>query len=119
MNIDRKRFSEVLKNVKDREQKSQTDVLHLVHSAVPLDKLTHSPEWNSFLQLIEGMIELEQKKYEGLHKQIVDPNMVNVEKIMLVKQQITASLSRLATLIETRDLPKQILAAAEQAKRNI
>ena len=117
MTVDRKRFDETVN--KRKEEHHISEVLHLVHAAVPIEKVTQSPEWNSFLQLIEGLIENEQRKYETLHKQLVDPNTVNTDKIMLLKQQITASLSRIEAWIEARDLPGKVLTAADKAKRNI
>lgn len=115
--IDRKRFNETL--TKKKEESKVSDVLHLVHAAVPIDNITKSSDWNSFLQLIEGMIESEQRKFEPLNKKLSDPKTVNVDEIMLLKSQITVSLSRIEALIEVRDLPKQILEAVDKVKTSI
>jgi len=117
MSIDKNRFTESVN--KHRQESRISDVLQLVHAAVPIDKVTQSPEWNSVLQLIQGMIDAEQAKYEDLHKKFVAPQLVNHDQIMLMKQQITASLSRISTLIEVRDLPKTVLDAAAKVKNNL
>lgn len=96
-----------------------SDVLHLVHAAVPIEHITKSSDWNSFLQLIEGMIEVEQRKFEPLNKKLSSPNTVNVDEIMLLKAQLTVCLSRIDTLIEVRDLPKKILESADKVKTSI
>ena len=115
--IDRSRFQSVSEiNRQKMEDKALSSTLHLLHAAVPIEKLTRSNEWNAYLELIEGMIETEQKRIEEMQKKLNDPNVVNIDQIMLLKANLAKSLGALGAYMQVRDMPQQIVGAAERAR---
>lgn len=117
MTIDRDRFTEAAKQ--HLRERGLSAALHLIHAAVPIEKLTMSDEWNSYLQLIEGLLEQEQQSLEQLQRELSSPTLANAERIMQLKLQIAGSFARLKTLTEVRDLPRELIGAAATARERL
>jgi hypothetical protein len=115
--IDRNRFKEAASQ--KLQERGLSASLHLIHAAVPMEKMTASAEWNSYLQLIEGMLEKEQQTCDRLQQELSSPNLANVERLMQLKLQLAGCLASLKTLTEVRDLPIDIVGAAARAKERL
>ena len=115
--IDRKDF--LARSVKKIDDRGLSATLQLLHAAVPMEKVTQSLEWNSYLELISGLLEEERNKYASFQTRISDPTLVNTDKIMILKIALAQSSAVIETLNYVSDIPKQIMEAAKRKEDKI
>lgn len=118
MSFDRQDF-ENLRKEKASQRLRSGSTMTLVHAAPPLEKLTTSPEWNKFLELVAGRLE-EKQKVQAYHaQQLTHPGLVSHDDLMKVKLQLVMATAAVQELELVMALPQTILTAAAEAAKQL
>ncbi len=90
----------------------------LVHQAeVSMDKLTGSPEWDSFVQIVQSRLEAAKDDHEHLAYDLAHPSFSpGVHDMMRQRIELASQHGVIATLEWITGLPREIMDATEAAE---
>lgn len=83
------------------------DLLH--QAQVATEMLTGVPEWDVFLQRVQGFVDAEKKLVEGMTENL--PPAMTSEQVLQAHRHIIHSRARIEAWEKVLSLPKEILAA--------
>ena len=109
------RVAHVMKDLRSSPDDERFE--RLVHQAeVSMDKLTGSPEWDSFVQIVQSRIETAKDDYEHMAYELAHPSFrVGIEDMTRQRIALAELHSTIAALEWITELPREIIDAAEAA----
>ncbi len=86
-------------------------------AAVPAGRLTQSEEWNFFLRMLQNRLELAEQNLLEIEKADRENTDFDPVRMSTLKSARREWAQRIDTLNEVMELPKEILADAQKAKK--
>ena len=84
-------------------------------AAVAVEKLTHQPEWDSYLQIVAAQVEVCKEAQVALVSALSREDVVDHAQLMTCKLQLAKATGAADALEWAMDWPKKLLAKAQEA----
>lgn len=116
--MDRAEYIDSLKrgSEKNIRRENTAAVVQLIKTSVEMEKLTGSNEWNTYLEMVSGLLERATPSCEAIKEKLCSGHVVSHEELLSTKMKYIDLLARIETMKQLLEMPKQIIAAAKQEK---
>jgi len=87
-----------------------------IKAQVAAERLTASPEWNTFLSYLQESLERLEAALEATRAQVLDPNVLDERTLILLKVRLAQLEGARHSLAWASDLPKSIIENGQIAR---
>lgn len=99
---------------RDREQTAASAIQRLRQVAVPMERLTGSEEWDSFLRHGEALQAADRSELEVVTAQLTSPGFISPDQLALMRHRVALLRVAIIARQEVLDLPRQILESVQR-----
>jgi hypothetical protein len=115
MRYERKHYREIVEESKaERLAEAKTEARRMAQATPEMEKLTGDPHWNLFLQLLQGQVEETEQQLEQM-REMLGLHSMPADSLVELNTRVAACRSRIFTLREVMDLPKQLMEQGQEA----
>lgn len=103
------------KRADERVRQQRPDLRLLQQAEVRAGQLTGLPEWDTYLQYLQGAIDTSCEQRDRFYEKLAQPGLPQ-NKVMEIRETILAINERVNAWVAAMSLPKDIMAHGEKAQ---
>lgn len=100
----------------ERLKERESQLTALVRAAVPTERLTSNPDWNTYLSYLQGLVEETEKVVKQLEVQLNEGEVYEHASMLLLKSRIQRGKERIAAFTLAMEIPGRLKEGALEAK---